>query len=83
MAFLASGHTALETVGQIGLIDSAKGNDNLLLNDVSQFHFALSCHARIYAARKPEPDFFWEMQMVELAMAARNRSGAFRQSVVG
>ena len=57
MALLASGHTALETVSQIGITNFVEGGDDLLLNGVCHFHFALCRHARIYAARNSEPGF--------------------------
>ena len=83
MALLASGHTALETVSQIGITNFVEGGDDLLLVGICHFHFALCSHARIYAARNSEPGFFGEMWLVELAMGVPHGSGASRQSVVG
>jgi hypothetical protein len=57
MALLPSGHAAFETVGQIRIADFMEGGDDLSLSGVCQFHFALCCHARIYAARNSEPEF--------------------------
>jgi hypothetical protein len=54
---LASGHAALESDGQIVITDVAEGGDDMLLVGVSDFHFVLCCHARIYAARSSEPGF--------------------------
>lgn len=57
MALLASGHTSLETVGQIGITDVTEAGNDLLLNGVCHFHFAVRCHARIYVAGSLEPGF--------------------------
>ncbi len=56
MALLASVHT-LETVSQIVIANFAENGNDLLLNAKIQFHFALCCHARIYAARSSDPGF--------------------------
>jgi hypothetical protein len=56
MALLASVHT-LETVSQIVIANFAENGNDLLLNAKTQFHFALCCHARIYAARSSDPGF--------------------------
>jgi hypothetical protein len=58
MALLASGHTTLETVSQIGITNFVEGCDDLLLNGICHFHFVLRCHAPIYVARSDEPRFW-------------------------
>ena len=57
MALLASGHTAIETGREIVIANSIKKGDDFLLLGVGDFHFARSCHARIYVARSTEPRF--------------------------
>ena len=82
MALLASGHTALETVSQIALTDFVEDCDDLSLIGICHFHFALSCHARIYAARNSEPDFRGNV-VARVGRSDSRGSGAYAQSVVG
>jgi hypothetical protein len=56
MPLLASRHAAFETVGQIGIADFVQSGDDLLLDGVGDFHFALRGHAGIYVARTSEPN---------------------------
>ena len=64
MSLLAGGHTAMETVSQIGITDVAESGNDLFLNGVCHFHFVLRGHARIYAVWNSEPGFFGEMRLV-------------------
>jgi len=50
VALLASGHAAFETGGQIGITNIVEDGDDLKLDDVGDFHFALGRHASIYVA---------------------------------
>ena len=53
MPLLASRHAPFQASGQIGIIDFVEGDDDLLLGDIGDFHFALRGHAVICVARTP------------------------------
>jgi hypothetical protein len=57
VSLLASGHTFFETVSQIVISDVTESGDDLLLNDVSHFHFALCRRARINVTRTDAPNY--------------------------
>jgi len=57
VSLLASGRAALETVGQIGVANFVEDCDDLLLNDVREFHFLARGHTRIYVTQMGEPRF--------------------------
>ena len=45
LSLLPSGHAAFETCGQIGITGIVEEIDDLLLDGVCQFHFALRGHS--------------------------------------
>ena len=57
MPMLASDHAAFETGCQIGVVNFLEDFDDLLLDYVREFHFALGRHAAIYVTWRNEPEF--------------------------
>ncbi len=81
MALPASDHTASETVGQIGITNSVKGGDDLLLVGVCHFHFACCGHHVFMLCGILSPDF-WGNMVDDSAGGGAARPGIMLQGLL-